>query len=220
MNETKVYVGDRELVYPGKLIGENVHCDEQCVQVGNNVYATVFGLARISGDRISVIPSAGGYTPKENDLVVGVVEEVRMGHWNVDIQTPYRTSIMGEEMTRNPLQEDLKKYFKVGEILSAKVQDVNEQKTTMLIRPWKLEGGRIIHVNPKRVPRIIGKKRSMLDLLKGKTGCNIVVGQNGIIWIKGNGMNLCVTAIKKIEAEAQTSGLTDRINQMLDKKTS
>jgi len=73
-----------------------------------------------------------------------------------------------------------------------------------------------INIDPKRVPRVIGKKRSMLDMIKEKTRSNIVVGQNGRIWIKGENVDFIVKVMRKIEAEAQTSGLTDRISGMLD----
>jgi exosome complex RNA-binding protein Rrp4 len=32
------------------------------------------------------------------------------------------------------------------------------------VKPWRIESGLIIDVDPKRVPRIVGKKKSMLLL--------------------------------------------------------
>jgi exosome complex component RRP4 len=48
-----------------------------------------------------------------------------------------------------------------------------------------LEDGRIIKINPHKVPRVIGKEGSMVSLIKSETGCEITVGQNGAIWIQG-----------------------------------
>jgi exosome complex component RRP4 len=83
----------------------------------------------------------------------------------------------------------------------------------------KLIGGRIISVNPYKVPRIIGKMGSMVNLIKDHTKCIITVGQNGLIWINGEPKNelIAVNTIRKIEREAHTSGLTDKIKEYLEK---
>jgi exosome complex component RRP4 len=83
----------------------------------------------------------------------------------------------------------------------------------------KLAGGRIIEVNTNKVPRIIGKQGSMIQMIKEATKCNITVGQNGLVWIDGDidGEIVAVDVIKKIEEEAHQSGLTDRIKEYLSK---
>ena len=82
----------------------------------------------------------------------------------------------------------------------------------------KLIGGRIIKVSPHKVPRIIGKQGSMISLLKERTGCKIIVGQNGKVWIKGENFEnemKAVDAIKMINDLAHTAGLTDKISEFL-----
>jgi len=85
----------------------------------------------------------------------------------------------------------------------------------------KLIGGRIIKVNSNKVPRIIGKRSSMVSMIKNATDCNIIVGQNGIVWIQGLPKNeiIVVKTIRKIEQEAHISGLTERIKTFLEKET-
>ena len=56
-------------------------------------------------------------------------------------------------------------------------------------------------------------------MLKNATNCKIVVGQNGRIWIDGENPNIAIEAIKLIEAEAHTQGLTERVKIFLEKKT-
>ncbi|MEK6946627.1 MAG: KH domain-containing protein, partial [Nanoarchaeota archaeon] len=82
----------------------------------------------------------------------------------------------------------------------------------------KLKGGRIIEVDANKVPRIIGKQGSMVVMIKEATQCNIIVGQNGLIWIDGGPMNelLAIQAIRKISAESHTTGLTDKIKGFLE----
>jgi len=82
----------------------------------------------------------------------------------------------------------------------------------------KLRGGRIIEVYPSKVPRVIGKQGTMVKQIKRKTGCKIIVGQNGLVWIQGDNPNLAAKAVRKVEKEAHTQGLTDKIGEWLDEQ--
>jgi exosome complex component RRP4 len=55
-------------------------------------------------------------------------------------------------------------------------------------------------------------------MIKQETGCQIILGLNGVILVTGKNLEdeeLAIMAIKKIEEESHTSGLTDRITQLL-----
>ena len=82
-------------------------------------------------------------------------------------------------------------------------------------RAKKLNGGRLLKITPYKVPRLIGKEGSMIELIKNKTKCQIIVGQNGVVWIKGEKEGLAARAITMIEEESHTSGLTDKISGLL-----
>jgi exosome complex component RRP4 len=65
---------------------------------------------------------------------------------------------------------------------------------------------------------VIGRKGSMISMIKQETGCNVILGLNGVVLITGKTLEdeqLAMRAILKIEQESHTSGLTDRITQML-----
>jgi exosome complex component RRP4 len=79
-----------------------------------------------------------------------------------------------------------------------------------------LEGGRFATISPPKIPRVIGKKGSMIQVIQERTGCRIMTGQNGLIWIDGGRADLAIKAIQKIEKEAHTTGLTERVVEMLD----
>lgn len=214
-------VKDREVVLSGQLLGENVSAGAYCFKENNNVFSSVRGLVRIDGKFVKIIPFEGAYVPKRGDVIVGIVEDVGIGGWFVNMHSGYGGYMRGEEATRNPMQEDLRRYYDIGEKFTAKVVDVNEIYKCNLINPWKLKGGMIINVSPKKVPRLIGKGKSMLNVMRNKIGCKIVVGQNGRVWIDGediNGTNFAIEIIRKIEAEAHTSGLTNKIENLIDKK--
>jgi exosome complex component RRP4 len=211
-------VKEGDAVIPGQLLGENIQHGMNCFREGDNVFSSTHGIVRVADGKVRVISSSGGYMPKEGDLVIGIITEVLTGRWAVDIKSPCMCTLRGEEVTRDPLGVDLGKYFKAGNAISAKILNVDEVNSCQLTGPWKLDGGVIIDVNAKRVPRVVGKKRSMLSIIKEKTGCKIVVGQNGWIWIKDENTEIAIKTIKKIEREAQTRGLTNRITEMLDKE--
>ncbi|MCD4799421.1 MAG: RNA-binding protein, partial [Methanosarcinales archaeon] len=80
-----------------------------------------------------------------------------------------------------------------------------------------ITSGRIVQVSAVKVPRMIGRNGSMISMLKKETNCNIVVGQNGVIWITGKDRDIdkAIEAIQIIENEAHIDGLTDRISGFL-----
>jgi exosome complex component RRP4 len=58
----------------------------------------------------------------------------------------------------------------------------------------------------------------MIKTIKDTSGCNVVVGQNGYVWIQGEDLEkvlLVQKAIEMIESDAQTSGLTEKVEKML-----
>jgi len=63
----------------------------------------------------------------------------------------------------------------------------------------------------------------MISMIKQETGCNIILGVNGVVLITGKTLEdeqLATMAILKIEEESHTSGLTDRITKMLKEEKS
>jgi exosome complex component RRP4 len=109
----------------------------------------------------------------------------------------------------------------VGDSVILRVRDVDSSmKIELALRDpnlHKLRTGQIVEVEPVKVPRVIGHGGSMISMLKKETNCSIFVGQNGRIWIDGKDedVELLSKALRKIELEAQRSGLTDRIYNFL-----
>jgi len=73
-------------------------------------------------------------------------------------------------------------------------------------------------VTPVKVPRLIGKNGSMLQVLKDGTGSNILVGRNGRVWVKDGNTRLLKRAIQKIEDESHLSNLTNSVKEFLEKE--
>ena len=124
-----------------------------------------------------------------------------------------------------PNDADLSQYYAPGDLVVAKIIKVMSSKIidASLKMPGcrKLGTGRLIEVESSRVPRIIGKQGSMISMIKDATGCNVVVGQNGLVWIAGTdpeNERKSEETIRKIENEAHSEGLTDKISAYLNVK--
>jgi exosome complex component RRP4 len=85
----------------------------------------------------------------------------------------------------------------------------------------KVTSGRVARITPAKIPRIIGKKGSMITMLKKETGTDIIPGQNGVILATGRNPDqerIAVEALYMIEREAHTRGLTDRVKAMIQER--
>ena len=194
-----------KIVVPGELIAEKpVRMPDAYVENGKT-YSEVVGLFHES--EMKLVALEGSYVPMDEDYVVGVVEEVKFAGCNVDINSPYKSFLSSK---------DTRFQFDLGEVIFAKVKGVDEVKNVNLFDARKLTGGEIVEISPVKVPRVIGKKSSMLNMLIDATRSEIYVGKNGRMWIKGGNSSLAARAILKIEKEAHMTGLTDRMKVFLE----
>ncbi len=214
----------RKIVLPGELIEEKSgkRVGSGAYVEDNKVFAMVLGIPMVNENQISVIPLSGVYLPQLNDKVVGVISEMQISGWIVDINSPYVAFLpVSEAMSEfvDTSKTDLSRYYDVDNVVYCKISRVTKNKAIQAsmrtIDSRKLYGGILIKVTPSKVPRVIGKAGSMINLIKTKTGCEIVVGQNGVIWIKGNDKSKAIEAILTIEKEAHAIGLTEKIEKML-----
>ncbi len=224
-----LHVGDRELVVPGQLIAEGdyfVH--EGAFHEGDHVYASVVGLIRVQGKKIRVIPLQGPYIPKRDDAVVGIVIDTHYTGWELDLDSPYTGNLFVSDLLQRKVdldREDISEYLKVGDVVFARVKEVDELMRVSLEAGdrgmGRVSGGKLVKIGSKKVPRVIGRKGSMISVLQKIGGCMLKVGQNGRVVVWGRDperVNAVVEALLMIEREAHTSGLTDRVRQFLEEK--
>jgi exosome complex component RRP4 len=216
---------ERSIVVPGDLIYEGkVRAGDNTYRDGGNVYATKVGLVNYSKDRVSVIALEGGYTPLVGDLVVGTVTDIELGQWLVDIDGPGDAILTVNEAIDKPFRTslDMTQILDVGDVVVAKVVDLDRNRTPVLSilgrDLGRVHEGFVIRITPSKIPRLIGKKGSMINMILKETRCNVTIGQNGRILINGRGREdeeIVERVVHKIEAEAHTSGLTNRIQEYL-----
>lgn len=215
----------REIVIPSQLLGDvkDRKAGRGTFVEKGKIYAEVLGVLNANSNYINVIPLKGRYDPIENDFIIGIVQEPMASSWLVDINAAYPALLHVNEVPWDVEFGETERYLNHGDSLMAKVLQVDQEKKLQITLKdrnlYKIKGGQIIEVEPSKVPRIIGKKGSMISLLKKYTKCRIFVGQNGRIWIDGDddGMKKVIDTIKMIEDESLSYGLTNRIEELLKK---
>lgn len=223
----------REIVAPGEVLSEDL---ENYVpgrgtilnKKGDKIISVMVGLKQIKKNYINVIPLNGFYTAHPGDKVIAVITDKNPVKYRCDINAKYEgilkprnTVKRSKRRMRGNSRPDTEKYD-IGNAVIAKIISADRlnspELTTVGKYLGKVRGGIIIQIDPPKVPRVIGRNGSMIKMLKSLTDCNIFVTQNGRIWIKGDDIEkerLLIEAIYKIEKEAHTSGLTDRMELWL-----
>ncbi|MCS7132769.1 MAG: exosome complex protein Rrp4 [Nitrososphaeria archaeon] len=211
-----IYFSEHEVVLPGQLLSDNgKRSGEGTYSVEGKVYAARIGFATVKGDKIHVIPLKGVYKPMPGDRVIGVVSDVKPNGFEVNL---------GKHLTgiiRIPDKEQVQNMrLKVGDAVYVKVKS-SGLGGVLLERDEqikKFESGLLVQINPIKIPRLIGRRGSMILMVKKLTGCDIVIGKNGLIVINGPSPKnefAAMKAIQMIEEEAHTSGLTERVEKMI-----
>ena len=216
-----IYVEDKNLVIPGQILADDEYYPGRgTFKEDGKVCSSLMGLVSLRNKKIRVIPLKSKYVPKKGDVVIGKINDVRFSMWDVNINSPYSGILPAFEVFGRDKKE-LNKVYDVGDVLFLRVIDVDEVKKAKLGLKGrglgKFKGGIIVDISPTKVPRLIGKKGSMINMIKNKTNCKIVVGQNGLVWVKGDDdmEQLTREIIHTIEVEAHTSGLTNKIKNKL-----
>ena len=216
-----IYVENKDLVIPGQILAdEEYYSGRGTFKENGKICSSLMGLVSLRNKKLRVIPLKSKYVPKKGDVVIGKINDVRFSMWDVDINSPYSGILPAFEVFGREKKE-LNKVYDVRDVLFLRVVDVDEIKKAKLGLKGrgmgKFKGGIIVDIAPTKVPRLIGKKGSMINMIKDKTNCKIVVGQNGLVWVKGDEdmEQLTKNIIHLIEAEAHTSGLTNKIKNKL-----
>ena len=182
------------------------------------------GLAEIVRNDVKVIPLSGAYIPRAEDMVVGKVVSVTGYGWEADINSCFVGYLPGQFVFGrdfSPSTHDLTTRFTVGDLMLAKIEAFDRTRDPQLsIRGpglGKIPQGEIVKITPMKVPRLIGRKGYMINMIAELTNCEIKVGQNGVIVIDGpvEGVRKAVEVIQVIEQEAHSADLTAKVQQLL-----
>jgi len=224
-----VFYERKQLVTPGDLLAEGDYVvGENTYKDNDKIYASRVGLVDYDVRKVHVVALKAFYVPSVGDTVIGKIVEVSTGGWTVDINAPYLAMLRASDVLDRPFKpqtSDLPSIFDVGDLVIAKIIAYDRTRDPLLtVREpglGKIMRGQLIKITPTKIPRVIGRQGSMISMIKKETACQITIGQNGLILISGKtpeDERLAVMALHKIEEESHTSGLTDRVTEMIKKE--
>ena len=212
----------RDIVIPGEDIGDTKtdRSGYGTFEEDGKIISKFVGILN-KGNFLSVVPLSGVYIPRSDDKVIGFVTDVEKFGWIVDINSPWQGFLSvaeGVDEFVDIKKTNISRFFDVGDMIYAKIVDTKRGDVQITMRDpiaRKLKGGVTIKITPSKVPRLIGKEGSMINIIKEKTGTIIRVGQNGVVWISGENVDKAIKAIKTIEEKSHIIGLTDEITKLL-----
>ena len=230
----------REIVTPGMVLATDPSLipGRGAIRTeGKEIISLFVGFKETRGKYVNVVPLNGLYNPQMGDKVIARVTGKTPVKFLMNINSKFlgilkpmdafKRSNRGRGFGKHAgtfrvKEEGEMSKLKVGDLVICKVLSgsrISEPELTALGQDLgRIESGLIIDIPATKIPRVIGKKGSMIALLKNLLHSKVFVAQNGRIWIKGKSFEherLLIDTIRKIEREAHTSGLTDRIRYFI-----
>jgi len=196
----------RKVILPGEKIIDGKVSMPGAFTENDATYAAVMGMMDEEG---RFIPLEKRYRPATEDVVIGMVSDVRHAGYNVELNLPNVGFIPARDMRAK---------LELGDFVVCKIGEVTEVGDVDLFDVRRLPKGKIVSFPPAKVPRLIGKKLSMINMIKEGVG-DILVGNNGYIWIsERSNVPLAIKVINMVDEGAHFSGLTDRVAALLGKE--
>lgn len=222
------FVAPRQLVYPGDVVAtEDERVEGPVYLEGGRYRSLVVGLVEFRENSVAIVPLEGSYRPKAGDLVIGYVTDVLATGWEVDVRGFMAAMLPLSEATYRHIDLEttpLTSLLNVGDVIAARIKDIDltdEYPVILTLKEEKLgkiESGIVVEISPVKIPRVVGKRGSMLSTLM-EIGCDILIGQNGRVWIRCRDPRdeaFLANVIHKIEREGHVMGLTDRVKALVE----
>src|SRR5215211_5335882 len=217
----------RKYVIPGdKIVDGNFRPLMNVIRIGDSIISTRIGIAEAGRDGIKVIPLSGVYIPRVNDIVIGKIVDRSSLSWDVDINSCFSAHLPAQDVFGrdfSPARDDMNRELARGDLITARIIAFDRTRDPMLTVQdrdlGKIPRGELLRISATRVPRLIGKRGSMIQTIEQATQTRVLIGQNGIVVVTGRspeGVNLAVRAIRMVEEEAHTANLTQRIKGLLN----
>ena len=215
-----------QFVLPGDVIVTGDYRPEQNVKLeGNRLMSTAIGFSEIKDDLVTVTPLTGLYTPKTDDLVIGKIVSHNALSWEVDINSYYpgiltAFDIFGKDYSAS--RDDLSLKLNTCDIILARIANVGSRDPLLTIigeKLGKIDSGELVKISPAKIPRLLGKHKSMIQSIETSTNATITVGQNGFIILKCDdsaGLQKAIESIKMIGVTHHDDSIEEKIQNILD----
>lgn len=216
----------RKYVIPGDVITTGPYRAEENVNlVGDKIIATTVGISEIYDSGVRVIPLTGIYLPRIDDFIIGIVKSHTSLSWELDMHSCYPGILPAQDVFGrdfNPKVDELTSRLKKGDLVAARIANFDRSRDPLITIGdrdlGKIEEGELVKISPSKVPRLIGKRGSMIQTIESATKALITIGQNGYIVVScedPEGLLKALDAIRMIEEQAHVPNLTEKIQEML-----
>ena len=219
----------RKYVIPGDLITTGPFRPEQNVILeGDKIISTTIGISEIYDDSVRVLTLTGKYIPKIDDLVIGKINSHTSLSWELDINSCYvgflpAQDVFGRDFSAHA--DELSSKLKTGDLVAARIANFDRTRDPLVTISdrdlGKIDSGVLVKISPSKVPRLIGKKGSMIQMIEMATDAAVTIGQNGWVVIScesSEGLLKAKKAIEMVNEKAHVANLTDQIKDMLQIK--
>ena len=219
----------RKYVIPGDVVTTGPFRPEQNVILdGNRIISTTIGITEIYDDSVKVIPLTGKYIPKINDLVIGKVISHTSLSWELDINSCYvgflpAQDVFGRDFSAHA--DELTSKLKSGDLVAARIANFDRTRDPLVTISdrdlGKIDSGDLVKISPSKVPRLIGKRGTMIQTIEMATNAAITIGQNGWVVVScesPEGLLKAKKAIQMVDEKAHIANLTDQVKEMLESK--
>jgi len=220
----------RKYVIPGDLVTTGPFRPEQNVVLeGNKIISTAIGISEIYDDSVRVIPLTGKYIPKIDDLVIGKVLSHTSLSWELDINSCYvgflpAQDVFGRDFSAHA--DELASKLKTGDLVAARIANFDRTRDPLITISdrdlGKIDSGALVEISPSKVPRLIGKRGTMIQTIEMATNAAITIGQNGWVVVScesPEGLLKAKKAIQMVNEKAHVANLTDQVKKMLESKS-
>ena len=219
----------RKYVIPGDVITTGPFRPEQNVILdGDKIISTTIGISEIYDDSVKVIPLTGMYIPKIDDLVIAKVNSHTSLSWELDINSCYvgflpAQDVFGRDFSAHA--DELSSKLKTGDLVAARIANFDRTRDPLVTISdrdlGQIDSGELVEISPSKVPRLIGKRGTMIQMIEMATDAAITIGQNGWVVVScesPEGLLKAKKAIQMVNEQAHVVNLTDQVKEMLELK--
>jgi len=126
----------KRYVIPGDVITTApLRLEGNVVLDGKRIMATCMGLSDVSSDSVRVIPLAGVYLPKIDDLVLCTISLVSGSSWFADMNSCYQGMLLGQDVFGRgsyPTMEEMKARLDKGDLVYARIANSDRMREPLL----------------------------------------------------------------------------------------
>ena len=104
--------------------------------------------------------------------------------WQVNINSCYdgmlpASDVFGREFSSR--SDDLTSKLANGDLIVARIVNSDRTRDPLLTisgrELGKIDSGELLQISPSKVPRLIGKRGSMIQMIENATNANVTIGQ-------------------------------------------